>query len=188
MHCLSENDRDNILALTRQAVTEAVTQKRLLCEIPENDLFELPCGVFVTLHVAGKLRGCIGVIQPKEPLGGSIARCAFSAALEDPRFSPMQSEELPKLEIEISLLSPLERIHPDQIEIGKHGLLAEQGFRRGLLLPQVAVEYHLGREEFLAETCHKAGLPVDAWKAPDTRIYGFTCEIVAEEKIKKPAP
>jgi uncharacterized protein len=188
MHCLSESDRSSILELTRQAVTEAVTQKQVLREIPENGLFERPCGVFVTIHVDGKLRGCIGVIQPNEPLGESLARCAFSAALEDPRFSPMQVEELRKLEIEVSLLSPLERVQADQVEIGKHGLLVERGFHRGLLLPQVASEHHLGREEFLAETCHKAGLPVDAWKAPDTRIYGFTCEIVAEEKIKKPAP
>jgi AmmeMemoRadiSam system protein A len=188
MHCLSEIDRKNILDLTHQAVAEAVTQKRLLRKIPGNDFLQQHCGVFVTLHVAGKLRGCIGVIQPKEPLGENVARCAFSAALEDPRFAPMQPEELPNLEIEVSLLSPLERIQPEQIEIGKHGLLVEQGFRRGLLLPQVAVEHHLGREEFLAETCHKAGLPVDSWKAPNTRIYGFTCEIVAEEKIKRPAP
>lgn len=188
MHCLSDTDRNNLLDLTRQAVAEAVTQKRLLQDIPENDLFERPCGVFITLHVAGKLRGCIGVIQPKEPLGESISRCAFSAAVEDPRFPPIQPEELSKLEIEISLLSPLVTIQPNQIEIGRHGLLVEQGFRRGLLLPQVAVEHHLEREEFLAETCHKAGLPVDSWKKADTRIYGFTCEIVAEEKIKKPAP
>jgi hypothetical protein len=188
MHCLSEIDRNNILELTRQAVTEAVTQKRLLREIPENELFERPSGVFVTIHVDGKLRGCIGVIQPKEPLGESVARCAFSAALEDPRFSPVRPEELPNLEIEVSLLSALERIQPEHVEIGKHGLLVERGFHRGLLLPQVASEHHLGREEFLGETCHKAGLPVDAWKAPDTRIYSFTCEIVAEEKIKKPAP
>jgi len=182
MHCLSETDRKSILELARQAVVEAVTQKRLPPEIPKNDLFGPHCGVFVTLHVDGKLRGCIGVIQPKESLGENIARCAVSAALEDPRFTPMQPEELPKLEIEVSLLSPLQRIQPDQIEIGKHGLLMEQGFRRGLLLPQVAVEHRLGREEFLRETCHKAGLPEDAWKAPGTRIYGFTCEIVTQEK------
>ena len=122
------------------------------------------------------------MIQPHESLGENIARCAFSAALEDPRFAPMQPDELSQLEIEVSLLSPLERIQPQQIEIGKHGLLVEQGFRRGLLLPQVATEHHLGREEFLNEACHKAGLPLDSWKAADTRIYGFTCEIVAEEK------
>ena len=90
----------------------------------------------------------------------------------------MRPEELSQLDIEVSLLSPLEPIQPEQIEIGKHGLFVEQGFHRGLLLPQVAVENHLGREQFLRETCHKAGLRDEAWKDAATRIYGFTCEIV----------
>jgi uncharacterized protein len=94
----------------------------------------------------------------------------------------MRPGDLDKLEIEVSLLSPLEPIRPEEIEIGKHGLLVEQGGRRGLLLPQVAVEHHLGVEQFLRETSHKAGLPRDAWKAPNARIYGFTCEIVEERK------
>lgn len=181
MHCLSESDRKNILELARQAVVEAVSARRLLPEIPNQGLFEQSCGVFVTLHVNGKLRGCIGVIEPKEKLGVSIVRCAASAALEDPRFSPMQPDELPRLQVEISLLSPLQPIQPERIEIGKHGLLIEQGFHRGLLLPQVAVEHRLGREQFLKETCHKAGLSSEAWKAPNTRIYAFSCQIVAEK-------
>jgi len=178
MLSLSESDRKNILDLARQAVVEAVCRKRPLENIPQTELFEPHCGVFVTLHVARKLRGCIGVVQAKERLGESIARCAASAALEDSRFSPIDPEDLPAMAIEVSLLSPLELIQPDQIEIGRHGLLVEQGIRSGLLLPQVAVRHNLGREEFLKETCHKAGLPKDAWKAPDARIYGFTCEIV----------
>lgn len=136
--------------------------------------------MFVTLHVNKKLRGCIGVIQGREPLGESIAQCAGSAALEDPRFARMRPEELKELDVEVSLLSDLEVIGPEVIEIGKHGLLVEQGFQRGLLLPQVATEHHLDKERFLEETCHKAGLRGDAWKNPGTRIYGFTCEIVAE--------
>lgn len=182
MRCLSESERTSLLELARRAVVEAVSQGRLLQEIPKEEIFESRCGVFVTLHVAGRLRGCIGVIQAKEPLGESIVRCASEAALEDPRFSPMQPEELPGLEIEISLLSPLERIQPEAIEIGKHGLLVEQGIRRGLLLPQVAVEHHLDREQFLKETCRKAGLSWDAWKAADTLIYAFTCELVEGRK------
>jgi AmmeMemoRadiSam system protein A len=182
MHCLSETDRKSILELARQAVVEAVCRNRPLEEIPKTELFEPRCGVFVTLHVRGRLRGCIGVIEGRERLGESIARCAASAALEDPRFSPMQPEELPEMEIEVSLLSQLQRIRPEEIEIGKHGLLVEQGIRRGLLLPQVAVEYKLGSEQFLKETCHKAGLALDAWKEPDTRIYGFSCEIVEQGK------
>jgi uncharacterized protein len=182
MPSLSEADRKSILELARQAVVEAVCHRRLLEKIPNTELFEQRCGVFVTLHVGGRLRGCIGVIEAKERLGESIVRCTMSAALDDPRFNPMQEEDLSGLEIEVSLLSPLERIEPEAIEIGKHGLLVEQGFHRGLLLPQVALEHCLGREQFLKETCHKAGLGADAWKALNTRIYGFTCEIVGEEK------
>ena len=181
MHCLSESERKDILELARQAVVEAVSARRPLLEIPDKELFAQSCGVFVTLHVNGKLRGCIGVIEPKEKLGVCIARCAASAALEDPRFNPLRPDEIPNLQVEVSLLSPLELIQPEQIEIGKHGLLIEHGVRRGLLLPQVAVEHRLGREQFLKETCHKAGLPPDAWKAPHTRIYGFSCQIVAEK-------
>jgi AmmeMemoRadiSam system protein A len=182
MHCLSEADRKSILELARQAVVEAVCRQRRLEEIPKTELFEPQCGVFVTLHVGGRLRGCIGVVETRERLGQSIVQCATGAALEDPRFSPMQPEEIPKMEIEVSLLSPLQLLQPDAIEIGKHGLLVEQGIRRGLLLPQVALEHHLGKEQFLRETCHKAGLAPDAWKEADTRIYGFTCEIVGKEK------
>ena len=182
MQSLSEADRKSILELARRAVVEAVCQKRLLDEIPKTGLYEQKCGVFVTLHVRGRLRGCIGVIEAKDRLGESIVRCAASAALEDPRFSSMQPGELQDLNVEVSLLSPMELIQPEAIEIGKHGLLVEHGLHRGLLLPQVAVEHHLEREQFLRETCHKAGLAADGWKAPETRIYAFTCEIAAEAK------
>jgi AmmeMemoRadiSam system protein A len=180
MPCLSESDRKSILELARQAAVESVCRKRLLDQIPKTELFEQRCGVFVTLHTRGRLRGCIGVIEGRERLGESIVRCAASAALEDPRFSPMEPEELEDLDIEVSLLSPMRQIRPEEIEIGKHGLLVEQGIHRGLLLPQVAVEHHLEREQFLRETCHKAGLSAEAWTVPDTRIYGFTCEVVRE--------
>jgi AmmeMemoRadiSam system protein A len=182
MHCLSDTDRKSILELTRQAVTEAVCHKHQLQQLPHSEVFDQCRGLFVTLHVKRRLRGCIGVIEAKERLAETIARCAFSAALEDPRFNPMQREELLDMEVEVSLLSPLQPICQEEIEIGRHGLLIEQGIRRGLLLPQVAVEHHLDRERFLQETCYKARLPSDAWKSHRTRIYGFTCEIVQEEK------
>ena len=187
MLCLSEADRKAILGLARQAVEEAVCRNRRVPEAPTTGVFKQRCGVFVTLHVAKRLHGCIGVIQGRDCLGESIAQCAASAALEDPRFPRMRPEELRDLDVEVSLLSPLERIRPEQVEIGKHGLLIEQDFYRGLLLPQVATEHHLDREQFLAETCHKAGLRGDAWKNPATRIYGFTCEIVneAEPQVHK---
>lgn len=180
MPCLSETDRKAILELAHQAVEEAVCHNRRLQEIPATEIFERRCGVFVTLHVNKKLRGCIGVVQGRERLGESIVKCAGSAAVEDPRFTRMRPEDLKDLDVEVSLLSELELIRPEAIEIGKHGLLLEQGFQRGLLLPQVATEHNLNKERFLAETCRKAGLREDAWKNPGTRIYGFTCEIVAE--------
>jgi AmmeMemoRadiSam system protein A len=180
MRSLSEADRKAILELARQAVEEAVCRNRQLRETPKTGVFEQRCSVFVTLHVSKRLRGCIGAIEPKEPLGESLARCAASAALEDPRFARMRPEELPALDVEVSLLSALEPIAPEQIEIGKHGLLVEQGTHRGLLLPQVAVEHQLDRERFLQETCYKAGLSRDAWKNADTKIYGFICELATE--------
>jgi AmmeMemoRadiSam system protein A len=182
MQCLSEEERKAILALARQALTEAVCDGRLLTSFPGEGIFSRRSGVFVTLHFRGKLRGCIGVIEGFEPLGESIVRCTASAALQDPRFTQMRAEEVGDSKIEVSLLSPLQRILPEEIEIGKHGLVAEQGMRRGLLLPQVAVEHHLDRERFLEETCHKAGFPRDAWKHPGTVIYGFACEIIHDEK------
>lgn len=182
MQCLSESDRKAILDLARQGVVEAVCRDRQPGVIPKTGIFEQQCGVFVTLHVSKRLRGCIGVIETKDPLGESIVRCAGSAALMDPRFNQLEPGELDNLEIEVSLLSPVHPIRPEEIEIGKHGLVIEQGFHRGLLLPQVAVEYHLNREQFLRETCHKAGLFGDAWKSPEAHIYGFTCEIISEGK------
>ena len=180
MPSLFEADQKAILELARQAVVEAVCRNRCLGQIPINGIFATKRGAFVTLHVDKRLRGCIGVIEAKEPLGENVAHCAMSAALQDPRFRRMQPADLATLEIEVSLLSPVEAIRPEEIEIGKHGLLIEHGSQRGLLLPQVAVEHHLDAEHFLKETCYKAGLPGDAWRAPETRIYGFTCEIFAD--------
>ena len=113
-------------------------------------------------------------------LGEAIVRCAVSAALEDPRFSPLKATQLEELDIEISVLSPLEPISAEDIEIGRHGLLIVNHAQRGLLLPQVAVEHRLTREQFLEETCRKAGLPREAWKHADTRIFGFTCRVFSE--------
>jgi uncharacterized protein len=180
MPSLSEADRKAILALARQAVVAAVCHNRRIEPIPTAGIFAERSGVFVTLHVAKRLQGCIGVIEARDPLGESVAHCAISAALEDPRFRCMQPADLGTLEIEVSLLSALQPMGSEAIEIGKHGLLIEQGFHRGLLLPQVAVEHHLDRERFLSETCYKAGLERDAWKAPETRIFSFTCEIFAD--------
>jgi len=177
---LSESDRRSLLELARLAIAEAVSLQQPAGNPSQSGVFAEKRGVFVTIHARGRLRGCIGVVEAIEPLGQSIARCAASAALEDPRFSPVRAEEIQDLQIEISLLSAPEPIHPESIEIGKHGLLISQGSKRGLLLPQVAVEHKLDREQFLEETCRKAGLGVKAWQEPETQILGFLCEVFRE--------
>lgn len=182
MPSLSDEDRKAILELAAQGVREAVFHGRPLPTYPAQGIFAEPRGLFVTLHHRKKLRGCIGIIEGHTRLGENLARCAADAALHDPRFSPLRPEELDGLEIEVSLLSPIHPIRPEEVEIGRHGLLVERGMRRGLLLPQVATEHRLSRELFLAETCVKAGLPREAWREPETRLYGFECEIVSAEE------
>jgi AmmeMemoRadiSam system protein A len=177
---LTEEDHRLLLEFAHKCARAAVER----CTVPEaqgTPLFSLVCGVFVTLHVRKKLRGCIGVIETEESLGASIAHCAAGAALRDPRFSPIRAEELDSLQIEISLLSPPTAIRPEEIEIGRHGLIVVKDRQRGLLLPQVAVEHSLDRDAFLGETCRKAGLPRDAWKFGGVQIFGFTCEVFSDD-------
>jgi AmmeMemoRadiSam system protein A len=182
MPSLSDDDRKAILELARQGVFHAVCHEQPLSSFPNTGVFAERRWLFVTLHVDKKLRGCIGVIEGQTCLGESLVRCAADAALCDPRFPRTRAEEMEALEIEVSLLSPLEPILPGQIEIGSHGLLVERGQRRGLLLPQVAVEHRLSREQFLGETCAKAGLPREAWKDAETKLYAFECEILTEAR------
>jgi AmmeMemoRadiSam system protein A len=135
-------------------------------------------GVFVTVKKRGQLRGCIGYTRGVKPLYKIVGEMAVAAAFHDPRFTPVTEAELSDLEIEISVLTPLKRIKDvEEIEVGKHGLLIEKGFRSGLLLPQVATEYGWDRKAFLEHTCLKAGLPRDAWKDGKTSICTFSAEV-----------
>jgi AmmeMemoRadiSam system protein A len=175
----SAEDRARLLKLARDAIVAHVTSGPApapgVC--PHADE---PGAGFVTLHRHGELRGCIGHVEPDEPLGRVIARAAISAAAADPRFPAVTASELPELEIELSILGPLEPIaSPDQIEIGRHGLVVEHGWHRGLLLPQVAPEWGWDRETLLAQTCHKAGLPRDAWKH-GAKVWRFEAEVFGE--------
>ena len=180
MPSLSESDRLGLLKLARQAITEAVSRGQIWTDIPSGGIFSQPRGVFVTLNVHSRLRGCIGVVEPEETLGDSVARCAASAALQDSRFPSLRPDEISDLQIEISLLSPPLPIRIEEIEIGRHGLLISRGRQRGLLLPQVAVEHHLSVEQFLAETCRKAQLPLDAWRETEASVLAFTCDIFSD--------
>ncbi len=132
---------------------------------------ERRAGVFVSLHKGDALRGCIGHIEPDQPLSRAVPSSAIAAASTDPRFAPVTTEEMTELQIELSILGPLERIASvGDVEVGRHGLLVERGWNRGLLLPQVAVEWGWDAEAFLSQTCHKAGLPLDAWKSAATHL------------------
>jgi AmmeMemoRadiSam system protein A len=181
MQSLSEDERREVLTLARQALCQAVSRQSVRQEIPKSAALAEPRAVFVSLHVGKKLRGCMGTLDAHAPLAENLVKCAADAGLHDPRFPQMREDEVGGVTIEVSVLSPLQPIRPEQIEIGRHGLLVARGKRRGLLLPQVATEHGLSVERFLQETSIKAGLPRDAWMEPDTEIYGFECEIVAEE-------
>jgi len=176
---LSAEDRRAILGYARDSVHAAVLRTAPPVA-PAQGAFRTSCGVFVTVHIQGKLRGCIGVVEAVEPLSASIVHCAAGAALRDPRFSPIRAEELSGVEIEVSLLSPPAPILASQIELGRHGLIVAKGHRRGLLLPQVAVQHRLSREQFLAETCRKAGLAGDAWESDEVSILGFECAVFSD--------
>lgn len=142
-----------------------------------------PTGVFVTIKKHDDLRGCIGYIDPIKPLMESVIEMAEAAAFRDPRFPPISIDELDSISIEISVLSPLVQVKNIQEVIpGKHGLVVEKGFARGVLLPQVATEQNWDRNTFVEHTCLKAGLQPDAWKDKDTRIYIFSAEIISEEE------
>jgi AmmeMemoRadiSam system protein A len=179
MSPLNEAEQLNLLRWARQALEEAVLHGRL-SEIPvPSGLASEPRGAFVTLHKGGRLRGCIGYVEAQKPLFTTVRECAVAAGLRDPRFEPVTAKELSTLRLEISVLSPLENIAPEQIEVGRHGLLISRGGQRGLLLPQVAVEWKWDRERFLAETCMKAALPPDAWRY-GARIQAFTAQVFEE--------
>jgi uncharacterized protein len=135
--------------------------------------------VFTTLYRDGELRGCVGYAEPVAPLYRAVAESAQAAAFEDSRFLPVAAEEVPQLEVSLSVLTRLFPIQPEAVEVGRHGLVISQGSRRGLLLPQVPGEHGWGREMFLEQTCRKAGLPVDAWRKGAT-IEAFTAEVFSD--------
>ena len=177
----SDHDRQLLLKLAREALAAHVGVAP--AHVPgETAVLQQPRGAFVTLHYRGELRGCIGHIEANQPLGAVVLRCAVAAGTTDPRFPPITPTELEQLDIEISLLGPLESIEgPGDIEVGRHGLVVEMGWQRGLLLPQVATEWCWDAATFLAQTCHKAGLARDAWKH-GARVWRFEAEVFGESR------
>ena len=178
---LSTETRRQLLALARDAIAARFRgdqPPRLASDRAET--FGQPRALFVTLRRDGQLRGCIGTLAPEGDLGRTVPRFALRAAFEDPRFPGLSAEELPGCTIEISVLTaprPVE--HPEDIVVGRDGLIIELGGRRGLLLPQVATEWGFDRATFLAELSRKAGLPPDAWQLPSARLWSFQAEVFA---------
>jgi AmmeMemoRadiSam system protein A len=180
---LTPEQKKKLLALARGTLENYLKPGRILSLETYEPAFLEKSGAFVTLKVNNELRGCIGRISAESPLYRTIQEMTIEAAVNDPRFLPVSKEELEKIEIEISVLSELKMIKDaDEIEAGKHGIFIRQGFRSGLLLPQVATEYNWGKEEFLMHTCLKAGLPAEAWKRKDTQVYIFSAQVFSEKE------
>lgn len=191
MQPFSKDEQAFLLLLARQALTAAVAGERFdfsstAARLPSERLRQAGA-CFVTLYRRGQLRGCVGSVSAARPLVEAVAESAVAAALRDTRFSPVELEELPDLEIEISVLSPFAPVRPEEVQPGEHGLMVTQGFCRGLLLPQVAREYGWTWEQFLEATCRKAGLPGEAWKQGAT-LEAFTALVFSEASVAAESP
>lgn len=178
---LSATDRAALLGLARSAVLAHLGLVPPPA-LPATGAIAEPRGAFVTLHVGGELRGCIGSFRPIGSLASTVARMAVSAATEDPRFPPIAAREVPELRIAVSALAPPARLtDPRAVEIGRHGLVVKRGWHRGALLPKVAVEHAWDAEAFLRHACLKAGLPPTAWQEPDCEVEAFEADEFGEE-------
>ena len=195
----SLEQRRALLRLAHQAILSALERRPFPEALPLPSGLAEPRGVFTTLYLRDELhrelhreshrelhrqlRGCVGYALPIAPLYRAVAETARAAAFDDSRFLPVTLEEASQLEVSLSVLSRLVLILPEAVEVGRHGLLISDGVRRGLLLPQVPVEYGWDRETFLEQTCRKAGLPLDAWRKTAT-IEAFTAEVFSDADVE----
>ena len=182
---MTSQEKEALLKIARSTVESYVQTGKIPTFSPDAPALQRPLGAFVTLKENGQLRGCIGQFEPSAPLYKTIQNMAVSAASQDPRFRPVDTNELGKLDYEISVLSPLRKIATaDEIELGKHGVQVSRGFHHGVFLPQVATETGWSKKEFLSELCsQKAGLPRNCWKDPSVALQVFTAEVFSEEKL-----
>ena len=178
---LIEAERRTLLAIARASMRARVAAQTYVAP-PGDGALAWTRGAFVTLWLDETLRGCIGYTDSDRPLAEVVARCAAAAAVEDPRFSPLSEGELQSVVLEVSVLGPIEPLaDPDQVQVGRDGLIVEEGPTRGLLLPQVATEWGWDRETFLTQACVKAGLRPDAWKS-GARLFRFEAEVFGENQ------
>lgn len=178
---LSESESEILLSIAHQAIHGLLSNQIYRPDPREEKNLNKSFGCFVTIKRHGELRGCIGNFQSDLPLYKLVAEMAVASASKDPRFHPMEKSELDDFSLEISVLSPLEKIDDiEQIEVGTHGIYIEKNFSRGVLLPQVATEQGWDRPTFLQQTCLKAGLPPDAWQSSDADVYIFSAQVIKE--------
>ncbi len=179
---LTETEQQALIESARSAIARRLSERSACAETTATPALLLPCGAFVTLKIHDNLRGCIGRISASASLLQTVREVAVSSAFEDPRFPPLTRAEWPSVRLEISVLSPLQRITDVScIQVGTHGILVRSGYRSGLLLPQVATEQGWDRDTFLTHTCYKAGLAGDAWKSPQTQIEIFSALVIHEK-------
>lgn len=180
MSSLNNEEQKQLLLLARQTIELELFKESSLQMQFDSAIFNEHRGAFVTLHLNGNLRGCIGIIEASHPLIDNIKKMAFSAAFRDPRFPALTKEEYQDIDIEISVLSPIREIQdPTEVVVGKHGLIITYANRKGLLLPQVATEQKWDRNTFLDHTCLKAGLDKNKWRE-GAKIEVFEAEVFGE--------
>jgi len=178
----SAEERTLLLKLAHDAIESAIERTEIPLAARSPHLAE-PRGAFTTLYSQGQLRGCVGFVEAVASLYQTVIETARAAAFEDTRFWPVTREELPGLQVSLSILSKPQPIAVEQIEVGRHGLIVGHNGRRGLLLPQVPAEHDWDRTTFLEQTCRKAGLPLDAWKK-GALIEAFTAEVFGDDNLK----
>lgn len=183
---MKSDQKKLLIKMARYAIEDHLSGKERTVIRTDNPLMNEKRGAFVTLKHNGRLRGCIGRVEPVSPLHITVMEMAANAATEDPRFEPLTLPELPEIDIEISVLTvPQKAGSPNEIEMGRDGVIVTKGWKKGVLLPQVADETGWSREDFLSYLCkYKAGLREDAWKDPSTTIETFRAEVFSEKDIE----
>ena len=175
---ITDEEKTLCLQIVKEAIGKRLNITDNVIECPYQSIFSESYGLFVTLHIHDELKGCIGYILPYKTLYDALIDLAIAAAFNDNRFTPVTAIEYPLLQYEISILSPLYEVNNiDEITVGRDGLVVQNKYTSGLLLPQVATENHWDRDTFLANTCRKAGLSTSAIKGKDTKIFRFKATI-----------
>lgn len=184
---LTEEQKQKFLKLARTTMEKYINQGIIPKFEDKDPVFSEHFGAFVTIHNKGRLRGCIGMIEGRQPVFETIIEMAIEASRNDPRFEPVGPAEIKDIDIEISVLTPKRRVNSiDEIEMGRHGVIVKKGFLSGVYLPQVATETGWSKEKFMESLCSgKAGLAPDAYKDPKTEIYVFEAEVFSEKQEKK---